>query len=844
MPKKLDIALPLPVDNLFSYLPPILPEGKDFDGETPNESYIGRRALVTLGKRTLTGIIVAESDVEDTNGLKKIIELLDESPIFSREMLDLTKWIAEYYLCSYGEALKAALPQGMSPKSVLKIKLLKELSGPHFTALAIRAPKRAELLKELERHNDYVSINYLEGILKSNIIDTQIEALENAGYISCERYVEKDNKPSMQKAVRLGSYFYKNEGSIKEVCDNLDKKAPKQAAALMRIFRYTGDGPYFITDLCKDITCSSSVLTVLQEKKLVEIYSAETVREESSDNNLSTRNELRLPLTNEQSVAVETIKFAMNNEVGRHFLIHGVTGSGKTLVYMHLINEALKKDRDALVLVPEISLTPQLIDRFRRVFPKICVVLHSRMTQSERYDAWRQVQSGRAKIVVGARSALFAPLKNLGIIIVDEEHEPSYKQDSPNPRYNARDCALMRGKIEGTTVVLGSATPSLESMYNAKIGRFELLNISERADGARLPEIKLIDTLAMRRLGLMVGSLSKELITELADRVLKKEGSIVFQNRRGFSALLECPDCGLVPMCVNCSVSLTYHKKKGALRCHYCGHTIPSMVECPRCGSSDMSVVGFGTQRIEDEIDEQMKTLNIEASIMRMDLDTTSKKGSHRKILFDFASGSTDILVGTQMVAKGLDFDRVTLVAVVNADRQLYFPDFRSGERTFQLLTQVAGRAGRNVKMPGKVLIQSSHPDHPAIQKALEGDYIAFYDSEITARKEAHYPPFSRFILIEFSGKDKVKVLEHSDAFYKYLPKEHRYMEVFPPTEPQIEKIRNEYRRIIIIKNPKALDPSGKLLRSHLKEARAKFGKEYGTAKVKVKIDIDSFASL
>ncbi len=832
MPKILDTALPLPVDNYFSYLP--LDEG--------NSDYKGRRVLVPLGKRTLTGVIVNVRESDDTAGLKHIKELLDIEPVFSEEMIEMTRWIAEYYLCSHGEALKAALPQGMSPKSVMKIKLLKPLKDEEFTKMEKRAPRRASLLKALEKHKDYVSIGYLEGLLKSQFVEAQLEALENAGYIRCERIIEKDSRHKTQKAVRLGKFFYKNEGAIKEVCGNLDKKAPKQSAVLLKIFSRKSSDPYLVTELCKEANCSSSVIKVLEEKKLVQTYEAEIFRQEDDSQKFVTRNELRLPLTIEQTHAVDTIKRSMDLEADKAFLLYGVTGSGKTLVYMHIINHALKKGETAMLLVPEISLTPQLVDRFRTVFPEGCAVLHSRMTQGERYDAWRSVQRGEAKIVIGPRSALYAPLENLGLIIVDEEHEPSYKQESPSPRYNARDCALVRAKIEGALVVLGSATPSLESMYNAKTGRYELLKITERADGAKLPEIKLIDTLDMRRQGQMAGSLSKELVSQMADRVKKQEGAIVFQNRRGFSALLECPDCGFIPMCVNCSVALTYHKARKALRCHYCGHTISSMVECPRCGAPEMKIVGFGTQRIEDEIAYALNETNVDAEIVRMDLDTTSRKGAHRKILHDFASGKTDILVGTQMVAKGLDFERVTLVAVVNADRQLFFQDFRASERTFQLLTQVAGRAGRTGKKPGEVLIQTAHPENPAIRAALAGNYDGFYESEISVRKAAHYPPFARFVMLEFTGKDQGKVIKNAEEFYRLLPKEHRFMEVFRPVAPQVEKIRNEYRRLLIIKNPKALDPTGKKMRERLKEARAEYGRKFGTASVRVRIDIDSFS--
>jgi primosomal protein N' (replication factor Y) len=831
------IALPLPVKRLFDY---VLPE------ELYANDLVGRRALVPLGKRTVTGIVVEVTDKSDNKKLKEVYELLDEEPVFMPNLLELTKWIAEYYLTSWGITLNAALPQGMSPKSLLKVEIVKHLSGIELHKLEKKSPRRAELYKKLLETFEPISVSTLENSMDAKSIMPQVNALEKMGVISVVKIIESSAKPKMQKAVRVTDEIFNHKTKLKEILDELDAKAPKQSLMLSHLYllRMNSSIPALVADALKQLSCSQPTISSLEKKGFVEIYDVEIDRSKEIllGENLSTRNEAELELTAEQENVLSKVIDAVEQQSTKPYLLHGVTGSGKTLIYIHAIEKAIEIGKTALILVPEISLTPQLIDRFERVFPGQIAVLHSRMSEGQRYDSWRAILNRKVKIVLGARSAIFAPLSDIGIIIVDEEHEHTYKQDSPAPRYNARDAAVIRAKIENCCILLGSATPSLESMNNANNGKYSLLNISQRADGALLPRIRIIDTLNARKSGQMEGPFSRQLINEIIIRMEKKEGVILMQNRRGFSVLLECPDCGNVPMCRDCDVALTYHKASDQLRCHYCGWTVRAYKECPECGYPKLHELGTGTQKIESNLEEILIREGYEPKILRMDFDTTRKKGSHRKILHSFASGETDILIGTQMVAKGLDISRVTLVGVINADIQLFMPDFRASERTFQLLTQVSGRAGRSGSKPGEVIIQTSHPHSSAITAVLQTSYDMFYNNEINHRRSAKYPPFTRFVLIEFSGTNEELVDEHSKIFSAYLPQSHEVVEVLGPVQPNIPKLRKYFRRQIIVKSSKKKDPSGKILRHILNSVMDAYSKDHFTEKVRVVIDVDSYS--
>lgn len=836
--KIVNIALPVPADNLFTY---IVPE------EYENEKIIGRRALVSFGERTLTGVIVNENIEIGEKKLKRILEIFDEKQIISDTMLGFTKWISEYYMASWGETLRAALPQGMTPQSIVKVEIIRYPETSELETMSRRAPKRSALLRTLRDIAAPVSINYLESLLNSRTIAQQLEALEQMDYIKCVKIIEKDMQPKMQKALKINTKLIEDSDFLKETLDKLDKSAPKQSLLLSYLFlqhKYSAE-PTLLSDALRETQTSAATADALTKKELIEISEIEIDRGKNviESESLAQNDETEMQPTNEQTVAIEKISESIDKSEFETYLLHGITGSGKTLVYLNLISKVIDIGKTALVLVPEISLTPQLIDRFNALFPDLIAVLHSKMSDGQRYDSWRNILKGKAKIVIGARSAIFAPIQNLGLIIVDEEHDSSYKQTSPAPRYNARDCAIVRANREGCPIILGSATPSLESYYNAKSGKYKLLEIKNRADDAQMPKIRIIDTIDARKKGQFKGSFTKDLLEAIAQRVERQEGVILFQNRRGFSAYLECHDCGYIPMCENCSVSLTYHKHSDKLRCHYCGFTTNPPKTCPSCGYFELSEIGFGTQRIEDELSERLSEMNVKAVIERMDLDTTSRKGSHRRILTSFANGSTDILVGTQMVAKGLDFARVTLVGVVNADLSLYIPDFRSSERTFQILTQVSGRAGRSKEKTGEVIIQTSHPTNFSITASKSNSLDYFYNSEIRNRDLALYPPFTRFVMIEFSGKDEHSVLTNALRFRELLHESNGIV-IMGPVAPSIARLRGNFRRIIIIKDLKKVDPSGSMLRQKLKTALDEYKQKFAASSVRLILDIDSYSGV
>lgn len=837
MPIFAQIALPIPTPRQFTY---IIPDAM----LQPN--LVGVRALVPFGKRTLTGIIV-EADTPAMPKAREVLELLDDTPAFSPMMLKFAHWIGEYYFTSWGEALRAALPVGMSPESVMRVHSNIHIGEQELAEMDRRAPRRAELLREILQHKGDISVAYLEKVLNTTSIAPQLEALERGGYIERVRSVEADIKPKTQKALSIAPDLADDTETLRQVLDDLDTTAPKQALLLSHIFIHHSHHtePLLLADALRDTQVSSSAVKALVGKGLVEEYETEVFRTEVvGEDSLLQHDESNVEYTLEQQHVIDKINEAIDHKTFKPFLVHGVTGSGKTLIYIETIRRVLAQGRTALLLVPEIALTPQLIDRFRAFFGKSFAVIHSRMSAGERYDAWRAARNGDVRMVLGARSALFAPLDNVGIIIVDEEHESSYKQDAPTPRYNARDCAIIRGTLENAVVVLGSATPSLESMYNARSGKYHLLEITKRADEAKLPSISVIDVLEQRKKRRMKGVFSQTLLDAIADRLGKKEGIILFHNRRGFASRLECNECGTIPMCPHCSVALTFHKHLDNLRCHYCGHSTKAHHICQECGSLEVREVGTGTQRIEDELHAVLADMNLTAAIQRMDLDTTSRKGTHRAMLGKFSRGETDILLGTQMVTKGLDFTRVTLVGVVNADIQLYLPDFRAAERTFQLLTQVAGRAGRSSQFTGEVIIQTTHPRHQAVLATITSSYDLFYNDELQLRKDALYPPFTRFCLLEFTGKNEDTVHKQAHYFAHFLPSQHKAFIKLGPATPSIARLRSEYRRIIVLKNLKHIDPSGALMREALHNAFAAYHQKHPSTAVRIKVDIDSFGTV
>ena len=827
------VALPIPRTGPLSYVhdKSVLP---------------GTRVLVPLGKRTITGTVV-ESNTPEWEGAREIVEVLDETPAITSDVLELTRRISEYYLCSWGEAIDASIPVGLTPTSVVRVSLVADVTDEDLATMQRRAPKRAELLQLLRSQSGDVTVEYLQKQLKSTTIAQQLDALHRIGVLSIETQIERERGPRQVQALKIDPTFASDEEKVRATFDALDSRAPKQSLLLGHLYlaHHKGEGALPTAPIIKSLGISAAAVKSLIEKGLVQ---EETVSQRQQDDefaiSLAASDETALTLTEEQQQVVEKIKTGL----GRYtpYLLEGITGSGKTVVYAEVMKRVLEQGRTCLLLVPEIALTPQLHDRMKAWFGNKVALLHSGMAIGERIATWRDIRAGAVQIVVGARSAVFAPIENLGLVIVDEEHEPSYKQNDPAPRYHGRDAAVLRALIAKCPIVLGSATPSLESVYNAQAGKYELLRLTQRIDGAMLPDIELVDIREQRKQNKMHGTLSAPLVSDVFKRVEHKQGVILFLNRRGYSSQLQCEDCGAVPECPNCDVSLTYHKATHSLRCHYCGHAEPARTACRVCGGIHLTETGIGTQRVEEDLrgivaaSADSNKMNIE----RMDTDTMRKRGSHRKLLTRFAGGDVDVVIGTQMVGKGLDIPRVTLVGVVNADQSLYQSDFRASERTVQLLVQVSGRAGRTAAHAGKVVVQTSSPDHPAIVAASVLDRSAWLSEELLHRKELNYPPYSRFNVIELSGADEQAVEHAARIISRLIPTDNPAVTSMPPTPPSISRIRNRYRRVIILKNHRSVDPSGSIFRQLLNGALDAYFNEHAKSSVRVVVDIDHSGTL
>ncbi len=828
------VALPVPVNQLYSY------------SMSEQENLVGYRVLVQFGTRMMTGVIVGYDDNIQARELKAINEVLDIKPFYSNEMLQFTKFIADYYLSSWGEALKLASPPGISSESNTFIEVNEDYSYDDLLNLRKSSPKSAEVFHYLViSKSKKINISSIKKTFKYSSVYSILENLDRKGFIKINSDIIVAPHIRKVKTLVIDPLFINNENYLMEELQKIEQKHPYQARLLSYIYIHQKDGKTVHQEIALDETKTERKdLQSLKNKKIILTkYIEDTVVSNNENISLSNVNELTLKLTNEQAFAIEELKKSINsNSFSPHYL-QGVTGSGKTIVYLHLIREILEAGKSALILVPEISLTPQLIDRFKMSFGDAAAVLHSKMSDSDRIITWRQIAEGTLRIVIGARSTIFAPMVNLSLIIVDEEHDLSYKQESPSPRYNARDAAIVRANLENCTLILGSATPSVETYYNVLIGKFKKIELTTRADGAMLPKFIPIDMGEARKHGAVNGSLSTFLLDKVEEKVQKKEGVIIFQNRRGFSPVLRCNDCGIVYECEHCAIKLSYHKSRNVLRCHYCGYTIAYPDNCSSCGGSQFEAVGYGTQRIEDELIDYFKAKGIKISVDRMDMDTIRKKGNQRKILENFYTGKTDILVGTQIVTKGMNFDRVTLVGVINADLQLFQPDFRANEKTYQILTQVGGRAGRKAGMEGTVVIQTYTPRSYSIQSAINNQFDEFYQKELKIRKSALYPPYSRLILIEFYGDEEEMTHYYAVNFRRLLPpNEDNNLEIFGPFIPTMYKAAGNYRRLILIKADKSIDKSGNKIRALIKNALSNFHLNISPTTVMMKIDIDSYS--
>lgn len=788
-----DVILPVPIPKLFTYRIPRALE---------KEAAIGHRVIVQFGKKKiLTGVIgKLHHQPPKEYEARYIFELLDTTPIVNPIQLKLFHWISEYYLCTIGEVLNIALPSGLKLSSESNIQL-----HPDFEVLnsgdasendiqeIIFTEKEALLINALKEKK---SISYSEAanLLSVKNVHQYLKSLLERNIILIYEEVKEKFQPKKIRKVKL-SGSYENKEALEALFEKLSNK-PKQEDILLK---YLQEVPVFKSSelnkkgLAKSLllhgNVSSSSLQTLIKNKVFEEFEVIVSRFESDKSFI----EKEVTLNEAQFLAKTEIMalFAKKDTV----LLHGVTGSGKTEIYIQLIKEALEGGSQVLYLLPEIALTTQIVSRLRKFFGDKMGIYHSKFSDNERVEVWKGVLSGKFTFVVGVRSSIFLPFDNLGLIIVDEEHETSYKQHEPAPRYHARDLALVLSKWHYSKTLLGSATPSIESFYNATNEKYGLVTISQRYGGAVLPEMVLADIRAGRKKKTVKADFTKELIEGIENTLSKGEQAIIFQNRRGYAPYLTCEDCAWIPQCENCSVSLTYHMYHNELRCHYCSYKQKVPGVCSACGSTHIKTIGFGTEKLEDDL----KLLFPGAKIQRMDLDTTRRKYSYQTIIDNFEKGNIDILVGTQMVSKGLDFDNVSLVGIVDADRMLYFPDFRSFERAFQMIMQVSGRAGRREKS-GNVIIQTANIAQPVLADILQNDYEGMFQKELMERSVFNYPPFVRLIKITIKNEKKEVCEKAALTLQRILAEKLGSKLVLGPQEPVISKIRNLYLMDIMIK--------------------------------------------
>lgn len=744
----------------------------------------GMRVIVPFGNgnKAIKGFVIKiEDDFTSNFKLKEIIDILDDKPLVSKELIQLGLWIKEEYLSSYMDAFQPILPPG----DFKEINTFVELFKTKANTINLNNVEKS-IIEYLKDNHAPMLLSKLKEDLNIKNINPILNKLEEDGIIGVNIEIKTTVNKKTEKWVKLNEKY-----NINEALEIVGTRAKKQIEIANHLYI---NGESQCTRLIEGLNTSLSTIKALEKRNVIEIYDKEVERNAVKRSIPYYKKHV---LTKEQYNAFECILEEYDIKSNK-FLIHGVTGSGKTEIYLQLVEEMLKKGKDAIILVPEISLTPQTIDRFMGRFGEKVAVIHSKLSYGERFDQWRRIKTGKAKLVVGARSAIFAPFKNLGLIIIDEEHENTYKS-SQNPKYDTIDVAEKRCDLEHAILVLGSATPLIETYYKAQRGEYKLLELKERANKQKLPEILLVDM----REELSFGNksiFSRALYNEIKGNLENNRQTILFLNRRGFSNFVSCRSCGYVVKCTNCDISMTYHKSIDKLRCHYCGATRDVPHVCPQCGSKYIKYFGVGTEQVEITT----KKLFPNARIARMDGDTTSLKGSYENILEDMKAGEIDILIGTQMISKGLDFPNVTLVGIIAADTTLNLPDFRSPEKSFQLVTQVAGRAGRGDDL-GKVVLQTYNPEHYSIEYAKLQDYNKFYKTEIMLREEFLYPPFVNIISILVYGEDRYNVQHVIKSCYDIIKKESFFINDFNkhfigPNPAPLEKIKNNYRWQIIIK--------------------------------------------
>ncbi len=812
-----DVILPIPLNQTFTY---------SINKDEAAFLKPGMRVAVPFGKTKIYTAIVHRVHAQAPTGYetKSIDHILDQTPIISPIQLRHWKWMASYYMCSLGVVVKAALPSAFLLESETIVKLVPEKTIEHHTLT-----DDEYLVYEALEQQSSIHINGIRSILDRSNVVSVIQKLIEKGIVEVEETIYEKYTPKLKRYVKLAS-AYIDEEQLRILLDGLGR-APKQYKVLMTFFTLKSQSkkPIEVTVLQKKSNVSASVLKSLIDKGILEEYFIQKDRIEYQG-----ESSVDIKILNEsQQTAYEEIKTSFKTD--DVVLLHGVTSSGKTEIYAKLIEETMASGKQVLYMLPEIALTTQLISRLQRYFGERISVYHSKFSVNERVEVWKAVldQRSKAQVIVGARSSLFLPFSNLGLVVVDEEHEPSFKQYNPAPRYNARDSAIVLANLHQCKLIMGSATPSLESYYNAKIGKYGLVELKKRFGNVQMPDIELVDIREKSKKKQMTGHFSDRLLEEMREVLKNGEQVILFQNRRGFSPVVECTTCGVAPQCPNCDVSLTYHQNKNQLRCHYCGYHMAMMLNCMACGSPTLDTKGFGTEQIETEL----KTLFPNNKIARMDQDTTRGKHAYSKLIDALENQEIDILVGTQMLAKGLDFRNIGLVGVMNADSLLHFPDFRAHERSFQLLQQVSGRAGRTKKR-GKVLIQTYNPYHQILKQVSVNDYPEMSKEQLEERYQYKYPPFFRIIKIEFKDKNLIKVQNAAEWFGEAL-KSKFGENILGPEQPPVGRIRNKFIFNVLMKIPKT--QSLEATKKYVSNVERSFSSIKEFASVRINVDVDSY---
>ena len=773
----IDVILPIPIQKTFTY---------SITEDEANFLQKGMRVAVSFGKTKMyTGLVFNIHQTAPTlYEAKEIHQILDEAPLVNEKQLKHWQWVSSYYMCSLGDVFRASLPSAFLLESETVI-TKNELEVDQSILLDDEF-----LIYEALQHQSQLTIHQVAAILGKKKVMPIVNGLLQKSAISVQEEIYEQYKPKLIKYVRLHAN-YATDASLETLLESLSR-AKKQREAVLSFFQLSANKkPIKAKDLETQANVSSTILKSLVDKNIFEFYhiQIDRISFNGATNDLKQLNEF-------QEIALKEIKEAFTTKDVT--LLHGITSSGKTEVYTKLIQDVLDAGKQVLFLLPEIALTTQIITRLQVYFGNQISVFHSKYSMNERVEVWKNVLENKSKagIILGARSALFLPFSNLGLIVVDEEHETSYKQFEPSPRYNARDAAIVLAKLHGAKILLGSATPSLESYFNATQNKYGLVALNRRHGNVQLPKIELIDVKEKQRKKEMKGHFSDRMLFLIQEALDAKEQVILFQNRRGYSPVVECKTCGVSPECPNCDVTLTYHKFKHELRCHYCNYQRAMPNSCGACGSNTLDTKGFGTEQIEMEL----KVLFPDFKIGRMDLDTTRGKHGYQKIIGAFETKEIDVLVGTQMLSKGLDFENVSLVGILNADTMLNFPDFRAHERAYQMMVQVSGRAGRSKKQ-GNVAIQTYNPNHQILQQVSTTNYAEMYKEQLQERWQYKYPPYYRLIKITLKHRDYNKVDKGIDWLARALQQSFGEF-VLGPTAPAVSRIRNQYIKNLVIKIP------------------------------------------